>query len=174
MKKFSHCFFFNFSVVTYVTDYYSKDETGITEHLRAALKESKLKNMSQKQTLHSLKRVYMTKREIGFCEAVYRVSRDLHLKKSNVQTTFVSSGFPKNISHFLKKMNEDYIDEQISDCSDNEEIVHLDNRIGNFKQSISIQDKYKGRPKMEDGKQWQIILAQFATSYTRCEKIPKR
>ena len=144
-------------MVTYVTDYYSKDETGITEHLRAALKESKLKNMSQRQTLHSLKRVYMTKREIGFCEAVYRVSRDLHLKKSNVQTTFVSTGFPKNISHFLKKLSDDDINESEqnsdNDGEDDDKVIHLEDRLGSFKQSVSVHDKYKGRPKKQGGAQ---------------------
>ena len=70
----------SFSVVRYVTDYYSKDESGISEHLGIALKESKLKNMSPWQTLHNLKRVHMTKRKIGFCEAVYRVSSNLRMK----------------------------------------------------------------------------------------------
>ena len=53
--------YFCFSVLTYITDYYSKDESGITEHLISALKESKSLNLSQRQTMHVLKRGYMAK-----------------------------------------------------------------------------------------------------------------
>ena len=48
--------FDTYAVISYITDYYSKDESGITEHLKEALKESKSKNMSLRQTLHFLKR----------------------------------------------------------------------------------------------------------------------
>ena len=77
--------FDTYAVITYVTDYYSKDESGITEHLKMALKESNSKNMSLRQTMHHLKRGYMSKRQIGQCEAIYRVLPELHLKKTKCQ-----------------------------------------------------------------------------------------
>ena len=83
------------------------------------------------------------------------------------------SGFPKSISHFLKKVNED----EVGDCRDDEDdkLIKLEDRLGNFKQSVSIQDKYKGRPKNPNGGEWKIVLAQFATCYQQAspEKLPK-
>ena len=98
----------------------------------------------------------MAKRQIGQSEAIYRVLPELHLKKTNVRSIFVSSGFPKNISHFLKKINDD--DDKANDMNsgddeegEDDEIIKLEDRLGNFKQSVSIQDKYKARPKNPDG-----------------------
>ena len=47
----------------------------------------------------------MAKRQIGQCEAIYRVLPELKLKKTNVHSMYVPSGFPKSISHFLKRMS---------------------------------------------------------------------
>ena len=51
-----------FSVVCYITDYYSKDESGTTEDLKSALKEAKQKQMSVREMMHYLKKAYMSKR----------------------------------------------------------------------------------------------------------------
>ena len=71
----------SFSVLSYTTDYYSKDESGITEHLKQALKECKSENLSVRQTMHVLKRGYMAKRQIGQCEAIYRVLPEFEKKQ---------------------------------------------------------------------------------------------
>ena len=78
-----------------------------------------------------------------------------------------------------KKMNEDDIPTQESNSDESEDegdkIIHLEDRSGSYKQSASIHDKYKGRPKNPDGSEWNIILAQFATCYqqTSLSKLPK-
>ena len=63
------------------------------------------------------------------------------------------------------------------DSRDDEDdgFIKLEDRLGNFKQSVSIQDKYKGRTKNPDGSEWNIVLAQFATCYQQAspEKLPK-
>ena len=57
-----------YAVVTYVCDYWSKDETGMTEFLKQALKEAK--SLGNKEILSHLKRTYMSKRQIGKSEAI--------------------------------------------------------------------------------------------------------
>ena len=140
----------SYAVLSYITDYYSKDESGITERLKAALKESKSENLSVRQTMHVLKRSYMAKRQIGLCEAIYRACPKLCLKKTNVRCIFVASGFPKNITHVLKKVCDTEDQENEADSSeehddDDAKVIQLDDRNGNYIQSVSILDKYKGR-----------------------------
>ena len=94
----------SYAVVTYVCDYWSKDESGMTEFLKQALKE--VKHLENKDILSHLKRTYMQKRQIGKCEAIYRAIPSLNLQGSNIACTFVSSGYPENQSKFLKKVQE--------------------------------------------------------------------
>ena len=51
-----------------------------------------------------LKFAYLTHRQIGESEAVYRITSSMHLKHSNIATIFVSSGFPDNRSEFYRKL----------------------------------------------------------------------
>ena len=95
------------------------------------------------------------------------------MKKTNVQCIFVASGFPKNISHFLRKVNETEDQKSETDsCEEedaNDKLIQIENRAGNFIQSAS-------RPKTPDGKEWKIIFAQFATCYQQYKdfsKVPK-
>ena len=76
-----------YAIVTYVCDYWSKDETGMTEFLKQALKEAK--SLGNKEILSHLKRTYMSKRQIGKSEAIYRAIPSLHLQESNIACTFV-------------------------------------------------------------------------------------
>ena len=76
-----------YAVVTYVCDYWSKDETGMTEFLKEALKETK--SLGNRERLSHLKRTYMSKRQIGKSEAIYRAIPSLHLQESNIACTFV-------------------------------------------------------------------------------------
>ena len=159
-----------YAVLCYITDYYSKDESGVTEDLKLALKDAQQKGMGQKAMMHHLKRAYMSKRQIGLSEAIYRMIPDLHLRDSNISTKFVASGFPENLSTFMRKVhNED--DEM--DSSDDEATVHIEGRTGLYKQSTSDIEKYKNRPWINEGKDWNITLAQFATSYVSCAKKPE-
>ena len=93
-----------YAVVTYVCDYWSKDETGMTEFLKKALMEAK--SWGNKELLSHLKRTYMAKRQIGKCEAVYRAIPSMLLQDANIACTFVQSGYPKNQSKFLTKVHK--------------------------------------------------------------------
>ena len=93
-----------YAVVTYVCDYWSKDETGMTNFLKKALTEAK--SWGNKELLSHLKRTYMAKRQIGKCEAVYRAIPSMLLQDANIACTFVQSGYPRNQSKFLKKVQK--------------------------------------------------------------------
>ena len=92
-----------YAVVTYVCDYWSKDETGMTDFLKQALKESK--HFGNFERLSHLKRTFMCKRQIWKSEAVYRAIPSMHLQESSISCTCVQSGYPEKQSKYLRKVN---------------------------------------------------------------------
>ena len=74
----------------------------MTEFLKQAFKEAK--SLENRALLSHLKRTYMSKRQIGKCEAIYRAIPALNLQGSNISCTFVASGYPENQAKFLRKV----------------------------------------------------------------------
>ena len=133
----------------------------------------------------------MSKRQIGKCEAVYRVIPALRLQDSNIGCTFVQSGYPENQSKFLKRVYktnnqkeqsaDDLSSESDSKSDSNDhndqqkyeedekidqqhsELYKVAGRQGLFQQSTSIHEKYAARPEGVND----LTLSQFATSYTK-------
>ena len=58
----------------------------------------------QEEKLKALQRAYLTHRQVGFSEAVYRAIKSMWLKGSNVTCVLVSSGFPENRYVSFKKV----------------------------------------------------------------------
>ena len=185
-----------YSVVTYICDYWSKDETGMTGFLKAAFKEAK--SWENTKLLSHLKRTYMAKRQVGKCEAIYRAIPTMHLQGANIGCTFVQSGYPRNQSKFLRKVNkaieseepsdevendsegddnneDDNIEEQeiqedeFNGNDDEEKLFRVPGKKGLYKEAESICKKYAARPKGIEN----LTLSQFATSYTKRYKKPK-
>ena len=93
-------------MITYIADYYSKDETGMTKLLVDALKETVGMNYQEKHKF--LKTMYLTHRQIGASEALFRLIPSMHLKNSNITCIFVQSGFPENRSNLLMKVTNEH------------------------------------------------------------------
>ena len=64
-------------------------------------------NDDLKSRLSLVAQTFQTHRQIGECEAYFRILPQLHLKDSNVETVFVATGFLKNMSKFLKAIKEE-------------------------------------------------------------------
>ena len=79
-----------FAVITYVTDYYSKDDTGTLEVIKAALDQSDAKDVKDK--MRTVSNAFLTHRQMGEAEAVYKLIPSMTLKKSNVACQWVSLG----------------------------------------------------------------------------------
>ena len=90
--------------LTYISDYYSKDDTGTTSFIREALKQAE--NDSLRSKLSLVAHTFLTHRQIGESEAFYKILPQLNMKSSNIETVFVPTGFKKNRSKFLKKLTE--------------------------------------------------------------------
>ena len=93
-----------FAICTYITDYYTKDETGTLSHLIKAVKECHGKG--QKETMRALANEFSSHRQVGESEAYYKLFPEMHLTESSVKTVFVAGGFPEKRNVFLRKVNE--------------------------------------------------------------------
>ena len=91
-----------FAICTYITDYYTKDESGTVSHLLKAAKECHGK--SQKEKMRALSQVFSTHRHVGESEAYYKICPELHLSHSSIQTVYEHTGFPENRRIFLRRL----------------------------------------------------------------------
>ena len=93
-----------FAVITYVTDYYSKDESGTMELIKAVLDQLDAKDIKEK--MKTVANAFMTHRQMGEAEAVYKLLPSMTLKKSNVACQWVSLGSKEERSSRWKRANE--------------------------------------------------------------------
>ena len=105
-----------YAICTYITDYYTKDETGTLTHLIRAVKECHGKG--QKETMRALANEFSSHRQVGESEAYYKLFPELHLTQSSVKTVFVAGGLPHKRSVFLRKVNKNK-DQDESEDEDN-------------------------------------------------------
>ena len=162
-----------FAVVTYITDYYNKSETKLTDVLVITAKENKDKTLQQRMRLSAL--TYLTHRKMGESEAYYRIFPFLHLKESNIKCTFVQSGFESKRHKFLIPA---YTTKNENDCNEpsGEEcdtvafshkfLVEGHESKGAFIEKPSVHDHYKRRPLYLE----KMRLAQFAIMYDQYVK----
>ena len=161
----------HYSVVTYVADHFTKDDTGLTQVLQKAF--SKPKYINDFDRLNYLKQVFFTHRQVCVCEAAYRLIFGLNLKGANIKCFFVPSGFPENRTTFLKRISEEDEEDNDGIVEENDDegnanhsksiddIITMPGREGNYALTQSILQKYESRPSALIN----ICLAQFATIY---------
>ena len=100
-----------FGVVTYVTDYYSKDETGLQNVLAGAIKSSD--NEEMKIKMKTVANTFLTHRSMGECEAAYKLIPNLNMSKSNIGTVWLTTGRNEGRSKRMKmKKPEEYKDDR--------------------------------------------------------------
>ena len=91
-----------FAICTYITDYYTKDESGTIRHLIKAAKECHGK--SQKEKMRAMAQVFSTHRHVGESEAYYKLCPELHLSHSSVKTVYLDTNVPEKRRVFLRKV----------------------------------------------------------------------
>ena len=92
----------HFAIITYITDYMLKDDTGTMKFIMKAIKDAE--NQQLRERLKIVKNTFLTHRQIGEAEAYYRLIPSFHLTGSNCTTQFIFTGFRKNRSIFLKML----------------------------------------------------------------------
>ena len=71
-----------FAVIAYITEYFIKDDTGTMEYLLNALKTCENESLRDMMTI--LMNTFITHRQIGEAEVVYKIFPDFHFKYSNI------------------------------------------------------------------------------------------
>ena len=94
-----------FAVVTYVTEYFTKDESGTSSFLAEASKQ--IKNLPVKDQKRCIKNVFLTHRQMGLSEAFMKIFPDIRLKDSNISSVFVPLGKKEDISRYLVRADPD-------------------------------------------------------------------
>ena len=178
-----------YAVVTYLTDYISKGDAEVTQALKKAVSETK--DCDDMYRLNYVKRVYFTHKQTGVAEATYRLTPGLNLIGSNVKTIFAATGYPKNRSHFYKKVQDEDEADFESDSEEEEEEeeggdeedpfqetneastipnkgINIPGRQGKFKKVGTIHQKYAQRPNALR----EMCFAQFCIMYEYCKKVP--
>ena len=75
-----------FQIITYITDYITKQDTGIMEILKEVLKDSDATGIKDKMKV--VANCFLTHRQMGNAEATYKLIPELKLKMSNVTCKF--------------------------------------------------------------------------------------
>ena len=153
-----------FAVVTYISDYYSKDDSGTMKHIQEALQKAENENLRTK--LNLVVHQFLTHRQIGESEAFYRILPHLHMRESNVEAVFVQTGFLHNRSKFLQKLS----DEEASKCK---EPITIEGRFGYYIEKPSMIDKYMRRDYSTHSDIFDITYMQFSKRYTVTRNAPK-
>ena len=147
-----------FSVITYITEYYCKDDTGTTAFLLDAAKQSK--HLPQQQQRRCLKNVFLTHRQMGIFEAFMKIFPSMKMKSSNIPVEFVPLGKPDDISRFLVRANEEF-------SYPNKDLFEVEGREGLYYEKPNVIEKYLRRT--EDLQE--ICLAQFVKMYESAKTV---
>ena len=142
-----------FAVITYVTDYYAKDDTGTMEIIKAALAQSDSKDLKERMKI--VANTFLTHRQMGEAEACYRLLPSMLLKKSNVACQRVSLGSKEDRSSRWRRATEE-------DLSSGRPVIQLDGHEGYWYEQQDMWSKYLRRPMDVLG---DLCFAQFAKMY---------
>jgi hypothetical protein len=141
-----------FAVITYVTDYFTKDDTGTMQILRDALKNANSENVKEKMRM--MMDTYITHRQMGEAEAIYKIFPDFEFKNSNVSCVFLSTAKRVDRSKFLLRVDgkSEYNDFQK---------IKIEGREGEFIEKYDVISKYERRIGMV-----KLCLSQFGKMYS--------
>ena len=149
-----------YAICTYITDYYTKDETGTLGPLLEAARE--LHGKTQKEKMKALANVFSSHRSVGESEAYYKLFQELHLSHSSVTVKSVMSGFPHKRNVFLRKV----LDDDENESGEGEEqaeskFITLKDNKNKYVKPPSDHEKYAARPDSLE----HVCFAQFLMWY---------
>ena len=155
-----------YAVITYVTDYMTKSDKGMTKFLKEALKA--YQGESKFDILNHLKRTFFHHREMCVSEATYKLIPGMNLKDSNISSLFVQSRFPEHRQTLWRPVQD--VDDETT--NDEDQGIKIKGRKGKFKRASSnLHQMYEDRPEQELFKK--MCFADFITMYDKCQP-PKK
>ena len=146
-----------FAVITYVTDYFTKDDLGTMNILREAIRNCASESLKEKMKL--MMDIYLTHRQMGESEAIYKIFPDFRFKDSNITCIFLPTSKRSDRSKFLIRVDEkpEYKDFPT---------IMIEGKEGEYIEKYDIVSKYERRRSMKT-----MCLSQFAKMYTPSWKV---
>ena len=95
-----------FGTITYITDYFTKDSTGLTDVLKAAVKQLG-DDQDMRQKCYEMANHFMTHRQVGESEAIYKLFANMKMVYSSVSTIFVPTEPKGQRRQFLQRQDPD-------------------------------------------------------------------
>ena len=126
-----------FGVITYVTDYLTKDDTGVAALLKEVQKQNVIKE--SKEQMQDLIHTFLTHRQMGQSEAYFKLIPSLNMKYSTVKSVFVPTDKKELRSKFLKKIDD-------KEDAMGKIAFEVAGREGLFIEKADLIDKYIRRP----------------------------
>ena len=93
-----------FGTITYITDYFTKDSTGLTEVLKNAVKQLS-NDTDMRQKCHELANTFLYHRQVGMSEAIYKLFANMHMVYSSIATQFVPTVPSGQRRNFLQRQD---------------------------------------------------------------------
>ena len=95
-----------YGTITYITDYFTKDSTGLTDVLKTAVKQLS-DDMDMREKCNRLADQFMTHRQVGEMEVLYKLFANMNLAYSSVATIFVPTEPKSQRRQFLQRQDPD-------------------------------------------------------------------
>ena len=130
-----------YAIITYITEYYVKDDTGIIKVLVNTLKSSESDDLKEQMKL--LMNTWIMNRQMGEAEAVYRLTKEFHFRDSDTKCVFLQTCPRRDRSKILKNVTGKPGYDNIPKVSVN---FHKE---GSYIEQYDINSKYDRRPTEE-------------------------
>ena len=151
-----------FAVLTYITEYFCKSDSTMQELLKVAAKNIDHQKTERERKI-LLSNTFLTHRQMGEAEALYKLLPHLHMKDSNVGCVFLQTGKKEERSKFLIAVakNSNWHD-KIG--------IQVKGKEGLVVEKPDIYDKYYRKPKTLS----KLTPSHFAKMYESASKAPKK
>ena len=174
-----------YGAITYITDYWTKDSSGLTDVLLTAVKQLS-KDDEMKKKCHELANIFVSHRQIGEAEAYYKLFPHMNLTYSSVVTTFIPTDSYVERRRFLQKQDPGagtgFIVKDKQGC-----FLEKPDMISKYEQRMVVQMKGENENEEEENQEEEteeqmkparlsaeavekLTYAQFAKMYETCWK----
>ena len=146
-----------YAIITYITEYYCKDDTGVIKVLVNTLKASDCDDLKAKMKL--LMNTWIKHRQMGEAEAVFRLAREFRFRDSDATCVFVQTSRKSERSKILKNVTGKPEYKSVPK-------ITVANQEGNeYVEQYDFNSKYDRRPKEELHCLEDISFSQMAKMY---------
>ena len=144
-------------VITYISDYFAKDDTGLMEVISAFLKQISSEHLKDRMKL--VANTFLTHRQIGEAEAIYRLLPNMVMKNSNIACQWLSVGKRQELSKRWKLATKEEVES-------GKGLIAIEDREGYWIEQQDMLSKYLRRPSEIEA----LSASQFSKMYKSCGK----